>query len=72
MTKNNWHYDKKNVIELAEFLVDTEEITATRDLLNYFKDPSKYTNIWKLYYEEITGQSYKDSYTPSIFEALEK
>jgi len=68
-----WYEDKNKVLELAEFMVDTEEITTARELLDYFKNPSKYTEVWKLYEEEIGERSKSSNEKPSslpIFAAL--
>lgn len=51
-----WYEDKKNLIELAEFLVEAEEIRTTKDLLDYFKHPEKYTEVWETYQEEVLGK----------------
>ena len=32
-----WYEDKKNLIELAEFLVEAEDIRIAKDMLGYFK-----------------------------------
>lgn len=52
---HQWFYERENVIELAEFLVDTEQISNMRDLLDYFKDPSRFTDVWIIYRTEIIG-----------------
>ncbi len=51
----HWYTDEKKVIELAEFLVQSEEITSTEELLEYFKRPEKYTGVWNIYEKEILG-----------------
>jgi hypothetical protein len=50
-----WYEDEKKIIELAEFLVQSEEIVSTEELLEYFKHPEKYTGIWNIYEREILG-----------------
>lgn len=57
MVEKPWYDDKNKVLELAEFMVDTEEMTTARELLDYFKNPAKYTNVWKLYEEEMGTRS---------------
>ena len=52
----HWYEDKKNVIELAEFLVQSEELTTAKELLDYFKHPEKYTEVWNTYQEEVEGK----------------
>lgn len=54
---HEWHKDQKKVMELAEFMVETEQMTTAKELLDYFKHPDKYTEVWKLYQEEILGKS---------------
>ncbi len=51
----NWYENEKKVIELAEFLVHSEEITSTEELLEYFRHPEKYTGVWNIYEKEILG-----------------
>lgn len=53
---NKWYEDPKNVIELAEFIVESEQIETAKELLDYFKHPEKYSEVWKLYQEEIIGK----------------
>jgi hypothetical protein len=52
-----WYEDNKNLIELAEFLVEAEEIKTVKDLLDYFKYPEKYNEVWETYQEEVLGKS---------------
>ena len=52
----HWYEDKKNVIELAEFLVESEELTTAKELIDYFKNPEKYTEVWNTYQEEVEGK----------------
>jgi hypothetical protein len=52
----HWYEDKKNIIELAEFLVETEEIRTAKDMLDYFRYPQKYTEVWGTYQEEVLGK----------------
>lgn len=51
----HWYKDEKKVIELAEFLTDSGKITSTDELLEYFKYPEKYTEVWNIYKKEILG-----------------
>ncbi len=51
-----WYEDKKNLIELAEFLVESDELTTAKELLEYFKHPQKYTEVWQTYQEEVMGK----------------
>lgn len=53
---HEWHKDPNKVIELAEFMVEAEQIHSAKDLLDYFKYPDKYTEVWNLYQEEIIGK----------------
>ena len=52
----HWYEDKKNLIELAEFLIEAEEIRTAKDTLDYFKHPEKYNEVWETYQEEILGK----------------
>lgn len=52
----HWHEDKKNVIELAELMVDSGQIESTKELLEYFKHPERYTEVWNVYQEEMLGK----------------
>ncbi len=54
-TMINWYEDEKKVMELAEFLVQSEEISSTEELLEYFKRPERYTEVWNIYEKEILG-----------------
>lgn len=51
----NWYKNKTNLIELAEFLTDAGEITTAKELLDFFKYPEKYTEVFEIYQEEIIG-----------------
>ena len=51
----NWYEDEKKVIELAEFLVRTIEIENVDELLEYFKHPDRYTEVWKIYEKDMLG-----------------
>ena len=53
-----WYEDKKNMIDLAEFLVESEELTTAKELIDYFKNPEKYTEVWNTYQEEVEGKSH--------------
>ena len=52
-----WYDKKENVAELAEFLVGTEQIATSEDLLDLFEHPERYTEVWNLYQKEILGQA---------------
>lgn len=52
----NWYEEEKNMIELAEFLVQSKEISTTDELLDFFKHPEKYTEVWNIYEEQILGR----------------
>lgn len=54
----HWYEDKKNVLELAEFLTESEELTTSKELLDLFKHPEKYTGVWNTYQEEIGGKTH--------------
>lgn len=62
-----WYEDKKNLIELAEFLVEAEEIRTTKDLLDYFKRPEKYAEVWETYQEEVLGKPRSSSGSMCIY-----
>jgi hypothetical protein len=51
----NWYEDENKVIELAEFLVVSVEIASADELLEYFKHPDRYTEVWNIYEKEILG-----------------
>ncbi len=53
----HWYEDEKNVIELAEFLVQSTEISTTDELLDFIKHPEKYTEVWDIYEEQILGKT---------------
>lgn len=59
----NWYEDEKKVMELAEFLVQSEEITSVDELLGYFKQPERYEEVWNIYEKEILGGK---SITPGL------
>lgn len=50
-----WYKDPKIVMEFAEFLVESDQIKTAGELLEYFRHPDKYTEVWRLYQEEIRG-----------------
>lgn len=50
-----WYEDEKRVIELAEFLVQSEEMKSIDELLEYFKHPERYTDVWNIYEKEMLG-----------------
>lgn len=50
-----WYEDEKKVIELAEFLVQSVEIVNVDELLEYFKRPERYTEVWNIYEKEMLG-----------------
>jgi len=52
---HEWYRYETKVMELAEFLVQSEEIASTDELLEYFKDPKRYTAVWNIYEKEILG-----------------
>ena len=51
MTKQ-WYEDEKKVVELAEFLVQSVELASIEELLEYFKHPDRYTEVWNIYEKE--------------------
>lgn len=53
---HKWYEDLKNVFELAEFVVESEQIDSAKELLEYFRHPEKYTEVWNLYQTEIHGK----------------
>lgn len=52
-----WYENKKNVTELAEFLVESEELTTAKELLEYFKNPERYNEVWETYQQELLGKT---------------
>lgn len=52
---HEWYRYETKVMELAEFLVQSEEIKSTDELLDYFKHPERYTGVWNIYEKEILG-----------------
>jgi hypothetical protein len=52
---HEWYRYETKVIELAEFLVQSDEIKNTDELLDYFKHPERYTGVWNIYEKEILG-----------------
>ena len=50
-----WYKDQKSVIEFAEFLVESDQVITAKELLEYFEHPENYTEVWKLYQEEMIG-----------------
>lgn len=52
-----WYENKKNLLELAEFLVESEELTTAKDLLEYFKNPERYNEVWETYQQELLGKT---------------
>lgn len=54
----HWYEDNKNLIELAEFLVEAEEIRTAKDVLDYFKHPEKYSGVWETYQKEVLGKQH--------------
>jgi hypothetical protein len=52
---SRWYEDEKKVIELAEFLVQSVEIVDINELLEYFKHPDRYTDVWNIYEKEMLG-----------------
>ena len=51
----HWYEDEKKVIELAEFLVQSVELESTEELLEYFKHPEMYTEVWNIYEKGMLG-----------------
>ena len=52
---NEWYRYETKVMELAEFLVQSEEIKNIDELLDYFKHPERYTDVWNIYEKEMLG-----------------
>lgn len=52
-----WYKNPKTVMEFAEFLVESDQMTTAEELLDYFEHPEKYVEVWRLYQEEIVGIS---------------
>lgn len=47
-----WFEHKEKLIEFAEFLVESGELTTAKELLNYFKYPYIYAESYALYQRE--------------------
>lgn len=47
--RNAWCHDYANVLELADYLVNDNELTSAHLVLAYFKDPKRYTAEWEAY-----------------------
>ncbi len=60
----HWYENKKNIIELAEFLVESKEFTTTKELLDYFKHPENFTEVWNTYQEEVLGKLHQSDIGP--------
>jgi len=54
---HEWYADLKNVFELAEFMVESDQTITAKELLEYFRHPEKYTEVWNLYQAEIHGRT---------------
>jgi hypothetical protein len=52
---HEWYEDKDNLLELAEFLIESGQLETDDEILDYFEHPEKYTEVWKLYQKEIAG-----------------
>jgi hypothetical protein len=52
---NGWWKDTKNVLELAVFLFETEQITNDKELYKYLRKPQIWGEVWYLYEREIMG-----------------
>jgi hypothetical protein len=63
---DSWFQNKENVIELAEFLVESEQLTTAEELLEYFKNPDRYDEVWNMYQEEIIGNIPKHNFHKKI------
>lgn len=55
-----WYEDRKSLVELAEFLVESDQIVTAKELLEYFKHPERYNEVWYTYQEEVMGRIHKD------------
>lgn len=47
-----WFEDKDKLIEFAEFLVESEELNTTKELLYYLRHPYMYAEAYALYQRE--------------------
>lgn len=54
---HEWYKELKNVFELAEFMVESDQIITAKELLEYFRHPERYTEVWNLYQTEIHGKT---------------
>lgn len=50
-----WYKIKANVIELMEFLINTELIIDKDDVIDLVDHPDKYDGVWVLYSKEMLG-----------------
>lgn len=65
MNNHEWYTETKNVFELAEFMVESDQIVTAKELLEYFRHPWKYTEVWGLYQTDINGRaSHRPNKTP--------
>lgn len=62
---HEWYIDIKNVFELAEFMVESDQVVTAKELLEYFRHPEKYTEVWNLYQAEIHGRT-PGSHRPNL------
>lgn len=65
-----WYENKKNVIELAEFLVESDELTTAKELLEFFKNPERYNEVWETYQQELLGKTPSRSHNIKTFPVL--
>ncbi len=59
-----WYENRKNVLELAKFMVESEQIVSAKELLDYFSHPERWTEVWELYQEQILGIPKPESCKP--------
>lgn len=50
-----WYKVKAKVLELLDFLIDTELIIDKDDVIDLVDHPEKYDEVWVLYSKEING-----------------
>ena len=55
MAKGKWYKEPANVLELREFLIDSESFVDNEEVHKFLQSPEKYTEIWNLYQKEIVG-----------------
>jgi hypothetical protein len=60
MNKRRWYESGRNLLELCVFLVQTQELNTTDEIIHFLSHPEVYSDVWSLYVKEIgiLGDSY--------------